>query len=119
MSDTIENLKQAVDMVKIAHQDVFDANTGLSLAQAELESAKTNAILNGLEGKNETARKGEIAVITEMEARAVVEAQAAVAQADLQLKLAEIDLRLAYALSSKENADANRALAAELLNVHH
>lgn len=118
MSEVLENLKSAVHAVKQAHEAVYDANRELARAQKELEGAKANAILGGLEGKNETARKGEIAVITEMEARAVVEAQAAVAQADLQLKLAEIDLRLAYALSSKENAEANRALAAELLNVH-
>lgn len=117
--DTTENLKQAVDAVKAAHQNMFDANVELGQAQKELESAKTNAILNGLEGKNETARKGELAALTEAEARAVTEAQAAAEEAKLQLTLAEIDLRLAYALSSKESAEANRALAAQLLNVHH
>lgn len=119
MNEVIGKLKEAVEAVKAAHQEVFDANAELGLAQRELESAKTQAILNGLEGKNDTARRAELDAITESEQRAVTEAKAGVDHANLQLTLAEIDLRLAYALSSKENAEANRALAAELLNVHH
>lgn len=119
MSEVLENLKSAVREVKLAHEAVYNANRELARAQKELEGAKTVAIMNGLKGKNDTARKAELAALTQDEERRVTESEATVKEAGLRLTLAEIDLRLAYALSAKENADANRALAAELLNVSH
>lgn len=93
--DVLRTLSTRVDYLKSAHQELWHTRERLNEAERILAAAEARHTLAGLEGKNEAARKAELATLTESETAEVVTADKAHRQAQLVLTLADLDYKLA------------------------
>lgn len=93
--DVLTQLKQATEILKLAHKNVAESASLLARDKSNLASNENHVILEGLEGKNETERKARLAEAT-LHDRVVLErSEAAHREAQLALTLAELDYKLA------------------------
>jgi len=104
---TLNDLKNATGALKDAHGRLHDTTVALAIAKRDLAAAEAKHTLAGLEGKNEAARRAELAALTADEQMAVVNAESLHREAQLRLTLAELDYKLAR--------EANANYRAELL----
>lgn len=78
-----------------AHRDHHAATCSVTDLKRHLARAEAEHILAGLEGKNEAARKAELANLTTQERRALEAAEEKLDNTRLNLTLVELDARLA------------------------
>jgi hypothetical protein len=86
----MKQYQEAVKELEAAIVAHAHARLELDEALAELEAARARAVLEGLEGKNETARKAELAAKTEKEEHRVRTARRALIETEARLELAKV-----------------------------
>jgi hypothetical protein len=91
LNETIIN--QAYDQLKDTRQKLFDAHNRLIETQRLLTKKKTELIASGvIDGKNEEARKAQIASMAEMETGAVFGAETKLDTAQLMNEFANYEV---------------------------
>lgn len=86
-----ELITETTNKLKHAHREHHSADQHVLDARTQLTEAEAHHTLAGLEGKNAEARKAELAALTETERADLNSAEAALAEARLTLRLAELD----------------------------
>ena len=106
--DVLTSLKEATEALQDAHDELHLARERLHDAERRLAEAEARHVRAGLEGKNEQARKAELASLTASERGEVTDLEGLYRYAQLSLTRVELDYRYA-----REAAALHRA---ELLN---
>lgn len=104
---TLTDLKNAKDALKDAHDALHLARERVLDAERRLAEAEARHVRAGLEGKNEQARKAELAELTATERDEVANLEGLYRYAQLDLTCAELDYKVAR--------EANANYRAELL----
>lgn len=93
--DLLNDLESSTLRLQDAHKDVHRAHTALNKAKRLLATRENLLTARGLEGKNEAARKAELAAQCISEQEAVNAAEDELRDAQLALTLADLDYKLA------------------------
>lgn len=91
--DPLTDLENSTRALQDAHKDVHRAHTALNKAKRLLATRENLLTARGLEGKNEAARKAELAAQCISEQEAVNTAEDELRDAQLALTLAELTYR--------------------------
>lgn len=100
-------LTQATNALKTAHVGLAHAQAALTTAKRNLVEHETELVFNGLQGKNEAARKAELDMVTRTERLAVNDAEDALRAAQLAFTLADLDHKLAREITALRRAELN------------
>lgn len=103
--DPLNDLRQATERLKDKHDALHLARERVHDAERRLAEAEARHVRAGLEGKNEQARKAELADLTTTERDEVANLESLYRFAQLDLTCAELDYKLAREALSLHRAE--------------